>query len=713
MYLKYFQIVNYKNHKNARFEFCKGANTILGENDAGKSNAVTAMRILLDDNYYYTTKNLKETDFSRSLGDWRGHWIILSAFFDEITEADSENELCRELTPEEENVVFLRSFIRCAGYEYGTVTLFIRPIKSIRKALSSAASIEEFNKVRQGIKLSDYEFVFTSRSQADFTDAEVYRKIVGDFSVGDCPDPDEDDAEQLGTRIDMLNVWQHISLSFIDALRDAEGELKKSKNPVRRIFDTVQNDIAKDDIQSIQDKIRDLNDHLSKIPQISKMGSEINVKLQDIVGLVYSPEIRVESHLKEDIDSIARYLSLTPSGEDNIDELGLGHLNILYIALKLVEFDANRNHEILNIMVVEEPEAHIHTHIQRTLFDNLKVIKNYTQVIMTTHSTHISEVSNIKSVNVLKSRNRVSTVMRPTNGLDMFGKKYLELKDLSLSECIERYLDVKRSVLLFSKGVILVEGDAEEILIPALVKQTLGVTLDELGIGIINIGSVSFEYIASVFDDERIQRHCSIITDLDAQVEGAKKGSEEAATRGLSRKEKLSDLYRGNKWVESFYAPHTFEVDFFEKEANRKYLEDIIRQHYSRESTIVKYIDALEADEADRYDAVLAIAGSVGKGWLATILAQSIKYDAKIPDYIIEAIAFASQEVIDLDLIKKMLLYVLEFYDEGVALKEKVQASYTADEIAVVAKDFSENFSDDSLALFLIKHKEYVANGSI
>ena len=401
MYLKYFQIVNYKNLKNARFEFGKGANTIIGENDSGKSNAVTAMRILLDDDFYYSTKRLKETDFSRSLGEWRGHWIILSAFFDEITENDLENELCRELTPEEENAAFLRSFIRCSGFEYGTVTLLIRPIKSIRKALSCAQSIEEFNKVRQGIRLNDYEFVFTSRSQTDFTNPEVYKKIVGDFSAGNCPDPDEDDAEVLGAHIDILNVWQHISMSYIDALRDADGELHKAKNPIRRIFDTLQDDIAEDDIQSIQTKIRDLNEHLSKIPQISNMGTEINEKLQDIVGLVYSPEINVESRLKEDIDSIARYLSLTPAGEDNIDELGLGHLNILYIALKLVEFEANRNHEILNIMVVEEPEAHIHTHIQRTLFDNLKVIKNYTQVIMTTHSTHISEVSNIKSVNVL------------------------------------------------------------------------------------------------------------------------------------------------------------------------------------------------------------------------------------------------------------------------------------------------------------------------
>lgn len=49
VYLKYVQIVNYKNLRKARFEFGKGANTVIGENDSGKSNAMTAMRILLDD----------------------------------------------------------------------------------------------------------------------------------------------------------------------------------------------------------------------------------------------------------------------------------------------------------------------------------------------------------------------------------------------------------------------------------------------------------------------------------------------------------------------------------------------------------------------------------------------------------------------------------------------------------------------------------------
>jgi len=155
MYLKYIQIINFKNLKSARFEFAKGANTIIGENDSGKSNALTAMRILLDDSYYYNTKRLKETDFSYALGDWKGHWIIISAFFDEISDEDKHNEFCAELTPDKENADFLRSYIRCEDKGYGTVSLFIRPCKSKRLELEEASQSGRFETVRSQIKLSE------------------------------------------------------------------------------------------------------------------------------------------------------------------------------------------------------------------------------------------------------------------------------------------------------------------------------------------------------------------------------------------------------------------------------------------------------------------------------------------------------------------------------------------------------------------------------
>ena len=658
----------------------------------------------MDSDYYYNTKRLKESDFSDLLGDWRGHWIILSAYFDEITETDKANEVCAEISPEQENEDFLKSYIRCENKGYGTVTLYIRPNRKIRKQLFEASGDREsFQKVRASIKISDYEFVYRARSQEDFTNNEVYKRIVGDFETGKYADPDNEDSFVIGSSIDILNLWEHVSVVFIDALRDVESEMHKPKNPMRRIFETIQSQIDSSDIEGIKNKIKDLNESLAGIKQISSIGMDINSKLQDIVGLVYSPEVFVESSLKEDIDSIARFLSLNPTDERDIDSLGLGHLNILYIALKLVEFEANRHHEILNIMIVEEPEAHIHTHIQKTLFDNLQLSKNYTQVVMTTHSTHISEVSNIENVNVMKRCKNGSLIMRPTNGLNNFGEKNLVGKNLSLTECLSRYLDAKRSVLLFSKGVILVEGDAEEIMIPALVKYGLGITLDEIGIGLINVGSVGFENIASIFDEERIQKYCSIVTDYDATVSGSSKSSEAAEKLGKKRKEKLDTLYKDNKWVDAFYAPHTFEADFANIEENRDIFKKLVKfANFKQQSTIESYENDINGTESQRYDAVMKLTERYKKGWMATIMSGFLDATVGIPDYIINAIAFASSEVMNTQIEKKMLLTVLERYKESRELLQRLQACREECDFIDIKTEFVKDYSEDNLAKFFL-----------
>ena len=710
MYLKYVQIVNYKNLKSSTFTFDKGANTVIGENDSGKSNAMTAIRILLDSTYFYNEKRLKESDFSDSLGDWRGHWIIISSFFDQITASDKENEICAQMIPDDENSNFLRSFIRCEDNNFGTVTLFIRPRKNIRNALFKTQTREDFEAVREKITLNDYEFFYTSRSQADFTDKGVYKKLVGDLENGNYADPDKVDAVLLGEKIDILNVWQHISVAFIDALRDVDAELRKPRNPLRRVFDVIRADVCKESKEDIVNKIQELNGIISSIPQVSSIGEKVNGKLSEIAGLVYSPDITIESRLKEDVDSLAKYLSVAPAGREDLDLLGLGHLNILYIALKLVEFDYSRNHEILNIMIIEEPEAHIHTHIQKTLFDNLKVAKEYTQVIMTTHSTQLSEVSDIRKVNVLKISDRETVVMRPTAGLDKFGEENLELKDLSLSECLERYLDAKRSVLLFSKGVILVEGDGEEILLPALVKNIFGISLDELGIGLINVGSVGFENIASIFSQERLRRHCAIVTDMDAEVEGADKSKVEAAKRGKSRKEKLEKLFGRNIWVHPFYAPHTFEVDFANIDNNREYIKEIIKKHYKQESTIKRHVADLDSSDAARYDSVLIVANGIGKGWYATLLASKVDDKAIIPDYLLDAMVYASQDIINFDVLWKIFVYRFASRDDGEAIELQKQLSVLTSleqRLEAISK-FVEKHPKDMFSIFYLKHEELI-----
>lgn len=708
MYLKYVQIVNFKNLKNARFEFAKGANTIIGENDSGKSNALTAIRILLDDNYYYNTKRLKETDFSYALGDWKGHWIIISAFFDEISNEDKYNEFCAELTPEQENIDFLKSYIRCADKDFGTVSLFIRPCRTKRVELAEAAKNGTFESVRSQIKLSDYEFYYTSRSQADFTDEDVYNSIVGNIDAGQYLNPEDDDQSVLGCKIDIMNVWQHISTVFIDALRDVESELRKPKNPIRQIIDTIEGDIKETDIDDIKGKISELNTKIAHIPQVSDIGKQVNRKLLEMIGAIYSPEIKLESRLKEDFATLARYLTISPSNQENIDLLGLGHLNILYIAMKLVEFEVNRNRELLNIMIIEEPEAHIHTHIQKTLFDNLQVAHTYTQVVMSTHSTHLSEVSDIEKVNVMKKADEeTSLVMKPTNGLDQFGTDILKCKGISFSKILSRYLDAKRSVLLFSKGVILVEGDGEEILIPALVKKVLGVSLDEMGIGLINIGSVGFENVACIFDESRLQRKCSIVTDLDAVVNGAKKSKPIAMKRGTSRKEKLDSLFDENPYVNAFYAPHTLEVDFASEESNKQFVYTVIKNTYKDDDVIEGHISAIESGtEAERYDSVMTVASNIKKGWYATLLAETIDGRAIIPMYILDAIVFAAKDILSEKLLWKMAQYSFEQYDLGSDfedLKVAFKDAKSSKEIQETIKKFCDEFPDDMVSLFITK----------
>lgn len=122
---------------------------------------------------------------------------------------------------------FLKSYIRCEDQGYGTITLFIRPCRSKRLELARASQEGKFETVRSQIKLSDYEFYYTSRSQADFTNNDIYKKIVGDISSNEYISPENDDCAVLGTKVDILSVWQHISTVFVDALRDVENELRK------------------------------------------------------------------------------------------------------------------------------------------------------------------------------------------------------------------------------------------------------------------------------------------------------------------------------------------------------------------------------------------------------------------------------------------------------------------------------------------------------
>ena len=243
-------------------------------------------------------------------------------------------------------------------------------------------------------------------------------------------------------------------------------------------------------------------------------------------------------------------------------------------------------------------------------------------------------------------------------------------------------------------------------MIPALIKKVLGVSLDEMGIGLVNVGSVGFENIACIFDETRLHRRCAIVTDLDATIDGAKRCSEEAKKRGISRKEKLFNLFGSNPYVEAFYAPHTLEVDFANIENNKQFVYSVIKDTYTQADAKNKHIKAIKSGTpAERYDSILTVAEHLHKGWYATLLASKIDPSAIIPMYILYAVAYVAKDVASSDLFWKMVRYSFGTYDLGAEYNEmKLQfTNATTEEIDSLIEDFCSEFPEDMVTVFIKK----------
>lgn len=429
----------------------------------------------------------------------------------------------------------------------------------------------------------------------------------------------------------------------------------------------------------ISEKIQKLNQTIEELDKVKEVRNDIKSTLLDTTGVTYTPKaLSIKSGIPDEAEKMLQSLKLyigetSEDFEGGIHELSLGGANLLFLTLKLLEFKYQRAKETLaNFLIIEEPEAHIHNHIQKTLFDRIDYPN--TQIIYSTHSTQISKVSNVKKMNIL-SRKGVSTeVYQPSHNL----------KDKNITQ-IQRYLDVVRSNLLFAKGIILVEGDAEEIVIPILVKQVFGISLDELGISLINIGSTGFQNVAQLFHDDRIQRKCAIITDLDAAICNTeedpvdadeakiyKKKVAASAKSGIERKEKLDTFIKDNCWLRAYYADHTFEVDFIKaSDFNKWRISSLVEQVYTDKSTIeLSTAQILLGGMNDFGKRVLTMANHVGKGWFAIMLGGVINHETIIPNYILDAIVFAKDEYSP-QVIAQMVEYRLERLDVS---KENIQS---------------------------------------
>jgi putative ATP-dependent endonuclease of OLD family len=188
--------------------------------------------------------------------------------------------------------------------------------------------------------------------------------------------------------------------------------------------------------------------------------------------------------------------------EDN--KSGLGSLNMLFMASELLLLENNKVG--LNLTLIEELEAHLHTQYQLRIIDFIQRRNKFGQFILTTHSTTLASKIDLKNLLICTKDGNVFPM----------GPEHTQLEEGDY-KFLERFLDATKANLFFAKGVIFVEGDAENLLLPTIA-ELIDKPLHKYGVSIVNIGNTAFLRYSRIFTRKKepfMNIPVAVITDLD------------------------------------------------------------------------------------------------------------------------------------------------------------------------------------------------------
>mgnify|MGYP000079267148 CR=1 FL=1 len=407
---------------------------------------------------------------------------------------------------------------------------------------------------------------------SDFENDAVIVTALSDALIGDNPlrarltyryGPDQSVVQDEGVRpvyrgaiyggVDLENAISASLLNYVDlmhlpALRDVESDIRNwRRSPLKSLLEAAAAEVSPEDLDAIGAAMQSANTALDNLAPIKTLGSNITGKLGDIVGALNSVDARL-GVTSEDPMRVIRGMRLFVDGESKrpLSTASLGTLNVMYLALLELGLESRLASKDVGhlTMAIDEPEAHLHPHVQRSVFRRLLEQRDDSNaVIVATQSPHIASVADPQSLVTLRTvdgRTQASSAL----DADLSEKEWSDMK---------RYLDATRGELVFAKRVLLVEGFAEQMLIPTFAK-TRGIDLDKEGISVCAIQGTHFgSYVRFC---ESLGMHWAVVTDGDPADNGIKAGDTRANKLVAELKETGAPQDHG-----IFVGNHTLEVD--------------------------------------------------------------------------------------------------------------------------------------------------------
>ncbi|EGQ7878067.1 AAA family ATPase [Vibrio parahaemolyticus] len=610
MYLSELKAQHFRQFKDFSMAFNKGLNLLVGENNAGKSSVIDAIRLVLD-----TTSaewvNLKSTDFLNGKNE-----LQIQLKFEDLSLRESglflEYLTNEEVTPGVDKSV-----------------LFI--------TLSAKVAPSPFKK-------------------SQFIKTEIRSGINNDGPIIE------------------RDVREYLAATYLKPLRDAEAELSAGRSSrlsqilgsnaslagdtsaTQRIIELltgaskeIQSDAA---IQTAQDNIATLLNSLTFkanvfTPVLSLLGSKDYADMS---------ESEKSFALKSILEKLT--LELDASGIKH----GLGYSSLLFMATELMLI--KQEEEQYPLLLVEEPEAHLHPQLQLKFINYLRTENSQLQCILSTHSPVLASKAPLESL-ILMQEGQAFPLRKGCTALE--DEDYVFL---------EKFLDSTKANMFFAKGVLLVEGVAEVVLIPKIA-ELLGRPLEDYGVSLVSVNGLSRKRYAKAYRSSPTSENpkplpikVACITDLDLWPNEAEDTGDN--DYGFKTKKQPKPSGKGGNlkyWLNELTPAEIDERKAKKSEFDGELVKTFISNDWTFEFCLAKYglseelyqainnsmdgYDALNTDAQIRAVQLYGVIEGKGDGKsevsysLAEILSKykdrPLDLKAKLPSYIVDAIEYVTE----------------------------------------------------------------------
>lgn len=661
MYIKKINIKGFRNFSDADIEFHEGINVIIGHNNAGKNNLLKALQLVMEP--HCKSRKLGVYDFCRTITleelKINSPKVEISVI---ITKSKEDEQL--------DDMPTVATWLTKLEDDYEAKLTYVFALQDekeedYKKVISEATTVKEAWHIIQSDFLRYYVYrLYCGTGYRQKPESEKLDKF--DFQFLGALRNVEDDL--FSPRSQMM---REVLSFFIDYQIKSNGALT-SEDKMKQLHDVKDafGNRAKELVSALMDRLES-----GKQPMLEyarNTGASFNDAEPDFDGDITDNDI---------FNALRLIVKYATGFEVPVCNNGLGYNNLIYISLLLAKMQADTDGNYLGssakvfpMLIIEEPEAHLHPSMQykflKFLKQNYKEHHRARQIFITTHSTQITsavsldEIICLHSVEAGKVKVCYPAKTFPDTPEGQTSKKY-----------VQRFLDATKSDMLFANKVIMVEGVAEELLLPILARYSER-SLEDEHVAVVNVGGRYFEHFLRMFDtsisNDAIPKKVACLTDRDPSKKAKAKGSKWKSCYPYElnkdkvhfdykiHAEELEAKYSANPSIHYFsqdaYKSKTFEYDLIlhnpqlnllltpsisnkeelEKMQSESVLDKVLDcMRDSEENSVIKTaIAASDWDDKEKCIAVIAsrYLNSVGKGENALELCAVLTENFELAD---------------------------------------------------------------------------------